>query len=84
MCDGSKVEQGGLVLCTPRQSFTLEEVRLLMKVLESNFGLVCTYQTITRAATVCYRLYIKAESMSKLNSLVRPHMIPSMLYELHN
>ena len=74
MCEGTK-HNIGIVLCT--DSFTLEEIQLLMKVLRDNFNLMCTRQESTN------RIYISKESMSKLNSLVSQHMVPEMLYKLH-
>ena len=46
-----------------------------MKVLESNFGLVCSIWTDTRASTgkVYYRICILKESMELVNSLVLPY-----------
>ena len=81
MCDGSKVEQGGLVLCT--DSFTLEEVQLLIRVLESNFGLLSSCWTMSNRGQVCYRIYIGASSMKLLNSLVLPYILPTLHYKLH-
>ena len=73
MCDGTK-HHSCLVLST--DSFTLEKVQLLIKVLESNFGLVCTYHTINNRGKVCYRIYIRKEFYGLLNNLVLPYFIP--------
>ena len=82
MCDGYK-HNTGLILST--DNFTFQEVQLLIKVLQDNFNLVCSNHTVTRPSTdkVYYRISIRKESMSRLNSLVLPHMLPEMLCKLH-
>ena len=64
-------------ICT--DSYTLNEVELLIKVLKQNFDLDCTYQ---RKRKNQYRIYIKAGSMDKFRSLVTPYFHESMMYKL--
>lgn len=60
-------------------SFSLNEVELLIKVLKQNFDLNCTYHIKRKDQ---YRIYIKSDSMDKFRKLVTPHFHPSMLYKL--
>ena len=70
-----------VVLCT--ESFTLEEVELLKKVLESKFELKVSIQNRkTSGGIQGYRLAISSYSRAKLISLVEPYFIPSMKYKL--
>ena len=71
----------GIILAT--ESFTLAEVELLKKVLESRFDLTVTIQNRRNSSgTKGFRLRISSKSHDKLLSLVRPHFIPSMNYKL--
>lgn len=78
MDDGYK-HGNGIVLCT--DNFTLSGVNLLIKALESNFGLKCTIHVRKQ---ICWRIFISGEkeNAKKLRSLVLPYFIPSMLYKL--
>lgn len=71
----------GVCLCT--ESFSLAEVELLKKVLESKFELIVTIQNRkTSGGSVGYRLRISSKSRDNLLSLVRSYFIPSMNYKL--
>lgn len=76
MDDGMKFENG-FVFCT--DSYTLEEVKLLVKVLQNKFGLNCGSKLRKKDV---YRLYIWKDSMNKFIELVKPHFHESMLYKL--
>jgi len=70
-----------VVLCT--ESFTLDEVILLKKVLESKLELIVKiHNRKSSTGKLGYRLYISSQSHEKLLSLVKPHFIPSMNYKL--
>jgi hypothetical protein len=70
-----------VILCT--ESFNLEEVELLKKVLESKFELKVSIQNRkTSSGIQGYRLSISSYSRDKLISLVEPYFIPSMKYKL--
>lgn len=60
-------------------SYTLSEVELLIKVLQENFDLNCTYHMRSKDR---YRIYIRTDSMDKFRSLVTPHFHSSMMYKL--
>lgn len=60
-------------------SFTLDEVELLIKVLKQNFDLNCTHQI---RGINQYRIYIKTDSMKNFRFLVTPHFHSSMMYKL--
>lgn len=77
MDDGSK-KNNGFIFCT--DSYTFEEVQLLINVLKQNFDLNCSIHKMTGKEQ--YRIYIKLDSMDKFISLVRPHFYESMIYKL--
>lgn len=77
MSDGS-YEKGGLVLCT--DSFTLNDVCLLIGILHYKFGLDCTLRSTKN--NMYYRIYIKQKSMQKVRELVTPFTHPHFLYKL--
>jgi hypothetical protein len=59
-------------------SFTKEEVELLILALETNFNIKSTLHKNNGK----YQLYIKQESIPLLKNLVLPYTVPSMLYKL--
>jgi hypothetical protein len=73
--DGSRAGSG-LVICT--DSFTVEDTVRLMNVLMIRHRLDCTL----RVQQGTPRIYIRADSMPKLRSIVMPYMCPSMLRKL--
>jgi hypothetical protein len=77
MGDGAKLNKG-LVLCT--DSFTLQEVIRLQNVLLIKYNIESTIQGWRNGRP---RIYILQESMPKLINLIKPHILPSMLYKLH-
>jgi hypothetical protein len=79
MDDGGKHNKNNFILCT--NSFTLEEVQLLIKVLKDNFDLNCT---IHKSKENQYRIYILKDSMEKFRTLVTPYFHESMMYKLIN
>ena len=76
MDDGTK-HGSGLRLHT--QSFTLQEVDLLMNVLSNNFNLICSKNEVKNNK---YILYISSKSLLHLRFLILPYMHKSMLYKL--
>jgi LAGLIDADG DNA endonuclease family len=76
MDDGVK-RGSGFELST--HSYTKEGVLLLIRALESNFALICSAHMKKGNR---YVIYIKADSMDKLRSLVTPYFHESMLYKL--
>jgi hypothetical protein len=77
--DGSPKASGGLTLCT--NSFSVKEVSLLVDILTTQFGLIVTIHTTEKGHKV---IYISKKSMDKLRSIVKPHIVPSMLYKIHS
>ena len=61
-------------------SFELKEVELLNKTIKSKYKLETTIQNIWIKNQ--YSIYIKAESIKDLRSIVGPHIHNSMLYKL--
>nr|QVG61541.1 hypothetical protein [Rhizoctonia sp.] len=83
MDDGSfNITKGHLVICT--DSFSKEDVLRLIHILNSKFGLSCGLinHGITKGGNIAYRIRINKSSMPSLINLVKPHIIPSMLYKL--
>jgi hypothetical protein len=74
--------RGGITLCT--DSFTLLEVKRLIKVLEIKFKLSCTihFKKSNDKKGIYHRIYIKANSLPLLYSLVFEYMCPEMLYKI--
>lgn len=82
MGDGSYQPGGSLVLCT--DSFSLQDVILLMNVLMVRYGLKCSLTHYhTRSNQKLYRIRIPKKSMDTLRNVVFPHMEPSMYYKIH-
>ena len=70
-----------LKICT--DNFTLEEVERLIKVLQAKYGIKATINQRTNSdGAVVWRIRISKLSMDKLISIVRPYIIPEMLYKL--
>lgn len=61
-------------------SFKLEEVELLAKIIKNKFDLDCTVQHVK--AINKYSIYIKGVSIPTLINVVLPHFHPSMYYKL--
>lgn len=80
MDDGGRVGQG-LKLAT--NSFTFSDCLRLTQVLYDLYGIKATVQKAgAGAATQQFHIYIWVESMPILRSIVRAHMVSSMLYKL--
>ena len=69
----------GLVLCT--DSFTLQEVVLLLNVLIIRYNFICTIRTNNPGQ---YRIYISEKSMNSLKTKVSPYMTKTMLYKINS
>lgn len=78
MDDGSK-SSSGVKLST--NSFTYSELELLCSVLKKKFDLNCSIQSV--GVTNQFILYIKADSMNKLNKIILPYFVESMKRKLH-
>lgn len=79
--DDGYIHGNGLILST--ESFSLKEVKLLEKALESKFDLEVTIQNRKSYTGILgYRLRINRKSSDKLKFLTRSYFIPSMFYKL--
>lgn len=67
----------GLVFCT--DSFSIQDTVRLMNVLIIRYNLDCT---LRKAKENQYRIYVRANSMANLCTLVLPYLDPSMYYKL--
>ena len=72
-----QVKSHGLDLCT--NSYSIQDVVLLINVLIIKYRLECTLQTQQKNQ---YLIYIQQCSMASLLNIVSPYMHPSMLYKL--
>jgi len=80
VCFAGAKSRGGLILCT--DSFTVSDIILLMNVLTLRYNLNCSIHRTGPRGRNQYRMYISVKSMDKLIEIVKPHMVPSMLYKL--
>lgn len=76
MSDGVS-SQYGLTICT--DSFTVKEVVRLINILKIRYDLNCSLHYYAGRP----RLYIKADSMAKLRSIVNSYVIPFSTYKLY-
>src|SRR5215472_15913345 len=67
--DGCWVKHGVRISCN---SCTLNEVKLLVCILNKNFGLVCTIQKIYIKDK--YSIYIRSQSMLLLRKIISPYL----------
>jgi len=79
-CDGTWIGRG-VQLCT--DSFSIQDVVRLISILRIRYDLDCTLQMCNRGNNKNYpRIYIKAESIPLLRTLVIPYIHSSMFYKL--
>jgi uncharacterized protein YlbG (UPF0298 family) len=76
MGDGSK-KNNGLTLCT--DNFTLEEVKLLISMLTTNFEI---YPTIHCEKKKYYRIYINKHDLNKILPHIKPYILNHFLYKI--
>jgi hypothetical protein len=76
MGDGS-AQRDGLIICT--DSFTIPEVVRLINVLMIRYRLDCTLRFHTPTQP---RIYIRQRSLAKLQTIVGPYILPSLLYKI--
>ena len=75
MGDGT-AQSSGLRICT--DSFEIQDVVRLINVLIIKYRLNCTLHTDRGR----FRVYINKNSMPLLITIIKPYMVPSMLYKL--
>lgn len=73
--DGYK-SVNGFYFCT--ESFTYEENRFLVKLLQDKFGFECGVHTHTNG----HRLYVQSTSRDKFIHLIKPYILPLFYYKL--
>jgi hypothetical protein len=79
--DGHGRGTGRVTLFT--NNFTLEEVELLRKLLLDKFGLESAlYKRANKDSKRGYAIRISSRSLSTLQSIVAPHIYPSLLYKI--
>lgn len=77
MDDGSKNRNDGLILNT--QCFTKHETELLRECLKKNFGIE---HISLQADKNGWRLYIQKASTTLMTNIMRPFILPSMMYKM--
>ena len=85
MGDGYFTSDKTVILCT--ESFTKEEVQLLIDVLNKKFNIIAGMQKRTRtnlglSENIGWRIRISNKSVGKLTSMVVPYFITELLYKL--
>jgi hypothetical protein len=83
MDDGSYNKiKGTLIFCT--DSYSKEDVLLLIRILTDKFNLSCglTGYKIRKDGNMSYRIRINKSSMPSLIDLTRIYILPSMVYKL--
>jgi len=78
--DDGTADRSGFVLNT--NSYTKEEVELLVSILKNKFDLDCSVHTRNDKVKKPYLIYIKSNSWNKFKSLIEPHVIPHFAYKL--
>jgi len=78
MDDGCIVKNRGIKLST--DCFNYKDVLFLANLLKSKFDLKTTIHS--SGIENAYTIYISKQSLSNLIFLVKPFMVPSMLYKL--
>jgi hypothetical protein len=70
-----------IILCT--DSYSKEDVIRLIYILKNKFNLSCGLINYSKNKNILYyRIRINKSSMSTLKGLIKPFIIPSMLYKL--
>lgn len=73
MDDGSKPKYGGYLLCT--MNFSNSDLNIIQEFFKQKFDINTTVRKDKS-------LYIKANSKEKFKELIKPYIIPSMMYKL--
>ncbi len=82
MDDGQQEKKGGVTLCT--DSFSIEEVQLLRKALQTNFNLVSSVHNKKGKNNNYYkRIYIFKNSLDEIKPALKEFMVDSMLYKIN-
>jgi hypothetical protein len=76
MGDGAKKNKG-LILCT--DSFTLQEIIILMNILNIKYNLNLTIHKEKHKS----RIYINQKELSKLLPYIKPYFVNHFLYKIH-
>jgi hypothetical protein len=76
MDDGYKSKKC-LYICT--ESFSLNEIKILINILINKFNLECSYHKVTNG----YRIFIFSSSKANLIKLVKPYFIKEFYYKLN-
>jgi hypothetical protein len=78
MGDGSSYKRVGITICT--DSYTIQDVVLLINVLIIRYNIICTIHEKKEGQ---YRIYISKNSLETLKGIIKPYIIPSMLYKIN-
>lgn len=78
MDDGSKLHDSARIATN---NFTKEEVENLCKILENKYN-IRTSIHVAGGKSKGYILYIYKSSMQNFSKIVKPYILPSLLYKL--
>ena len=78
MDDGSIKSKHHRAKILNTQSFEKEEIKRLIKVFDEKYGI----KAKLRKQKEGYQIYLLAETIDKFEDLIRPYIIPSMMYKL--
>jgi LAGLIDADG DNA endonuclease family/NADH-Ubiquinone oxidoreductase (complex I), chain 5 N-terminus len=79
MDDGSKLGKGAKIATN---GYELHELKSIIIILKEKYNVEATYQTGRGGINKGHLIYIPSKSMPLFSSLVKPHILPSMLYKL--
>lgn len=79
MGDGSALRHG-LIICT--NSYSIQDVVRLMNVLIIRYRLECSLSLKKQNKNFEYMIYIRQDSMSRLQRIVEPFIVGSMMYKI--
>jgi hypothetical protein len=78
MDDGSRLKHGGLRIAT--NNFTKKEVESLCVILKLKYNLICSIHSA--GLNKGFILYINKQSKTEFIKLVKPYILPSLIYKL--
>ncbi len=81
MDDGSMKSKQSKGVLLNTHCFELKDINLLCTVLESKFNLNCWPRQQKHKNKIYYQIYISGKSYDILSNLIKPYLLPCMLYK---
>jgi hypothetical protein len=79
---GTHDQRWGSSLCLCTESFDIDSIANLIRCLRDKFGIKSKMAPRKLKSGIGYRIQVKRESIKDFLDLVRPHVIPSMMYKV--